>query len=61
MSYYQARDKNGNLTVQPGYYEHYNNLGKWGIDQDQWLGYTSLENGDRSLDSSYLSEKGAFS
>lgn len=29
--YYQARDKNGNLTAERGYYEHYNNLGKWGI------------------------------
>ena len=56
--YYQARDKNGNLTVQPGYYEHYNNLGKWGIDQDQWLGYTSLENGDRSLEEIYARRLG---
>ena len=56
--YYQARDKNGNLTVQPGYYEHYSNLGKWGVSQDEWLAYTSLENGDRSLDEIYARRLG---
>lgn len=51
--YYQARDKNGNLTAERGYYEHYNNLGKWGISQDQWLAYTQNTNGDRSLEEIY--------
>lgn len=58
--YYQARDKNGNLTVQPGYYEHYNNLTQWGVTQDQWLAYTSNENGERSLDEIYARRLGLY-
>ena len=33
---YNAKDKNGNLIAQPGYYDHYSNASKYGLSQDQW-------------------------
>ena len=49
--YYQMRDKNGNLAVPVGYYDHYNNLAQYGISADQWAAYT--QNGDQSMEEIY--------
>lgn len=39
--YYQLRDKNGKLVYPTGYFDHFDNIGKYGIDLDTWLGYTT--------------------
>lgn len=33
---YNAKDKNGNLVVQLGYYDHYSKAGAYGLTTDQW-------------------------
>lgn len=38
---YQARDKNGNLVAQPGYYDNPEQLAAYGITQDQWAAYSN--------------------
>lgn len=36
---YQAVDGKGNLIRPAGYYDHYSNLGRYGIDQNTWAAY----------------------
>lgn len=46
---YQRRDDKGNLTVQPGYYERPETLGRYGVSQDTWKSYSKNDEGESDL------------
>lgn len=50
---YNGKDGNGNLLVQPGYYEHYSNASKYGLTTDQWAALGTNPEG-ASLDEIYF-------
>jgi len=50
---YAAKDKNGNLVVQPGYFDHYSQAGRYGLSNDQWAALGTNPDG-ASLDEIYF-------
>lgn len=51
---YNARDgKTGNLSVQPGYYDHYSAAGKYGLTEQSWAALGNNPDG-ASLDEIYF-------
>lgn len=50
---YNAKDKNGNLVVLPGYYDHYSQIGQYGLSTDQWAALGTNPDG-ASLDEIYF-------
>lgn len=50
---YNARDGKGKLFAEPGYYDHYNNAGQYGLSADQWKALSNNEPG-ASMDEIYF-------
>lgn len=50
---YAAKDRDGKPVVQPGYYDHYSNAGKYGLDQSQWAALGTNPDG-ASMDEIYF-------
>ena len=50
---YQARDGKGNLIRPAGYYEHYSNLSRYGLDQNAWAALSNNPDG-ASMDEIYF-------